>query len=61
MQFQKITSSGKSKTITNILIKFVLAFLLFFIAVVLINKIDFPSPSKKIEKTIPNENLKVVK
>ena len=36
-------------------------FLLFFIAVVLFDKIDFPSPNKAIEKIIPNENLKIVK
>jgi len=38
-----------------------LAFLLFFIAVILFDKIDFPSPNKVIEKIIPNENLKIVK
>ena len=26
-----------------------------------LNKIDFPSPAKKIEKTISNENFKIVK
>jgi len=27
----------------------------------LVDKIDFPAPNKKIEKIIPNENLKIVK
>ena len=27
----------------------------------LLNKIDFPAPKKTIEKTIPNENFKIVK
>ena len=29
--------------------------------VVLLGKIDFPSPNKEIEKIIPNEKLKIVK
>ena len=61
MQFQKNTSISKSKTLIKISIKVVLVFLLFFIAIVLIDKIDFPSPNKAIEKIIPNENLKIVK
>ena len=34
---------------------------LFFIAIVLFDKVDFPSPNKAIEKIIPNENLKIIK
>ena len=30
-------------------------------AVLLLGKIDFPSPNKEIEKIIPNEKLKIVK
>jgi len=61
MQFQKNTSISKSNALIKITIKVVLVFLLFFIAIVLFDKIDFPSPNKEIEKIIPNENLKVVK
>ena len=61
MQFQKNTSISKSNVLIKITIKVVLFFLLFFIAIVLFDKIDFPSPNKAIEKIIPNENLKVVK
>ena len=32
-----------------------------FGAVILLGKVDFPSPIKEIEKIIPNENLKIVK
>ena len=32
-----------------------------FLAVILVGKIDFPAPNKKIEKTIPNENFKTIK
>jgi hypothetical protein len=61
MQFQKNTSISKANALIKIIIKVFLVFLLFFIAVILFDKIDFPSPNKAIEKIIPNENLKIVK
>ena len=61
MQFQKNTSIGKQGTLIRILIKVLLVFFLFSILIVLIDKIDFPYPNKKIEKIIPNENLKIIK
>jgi len=61
MQFQKNTSISKSNALIKITIKVALVFLLFFIVIVLFDKIDFPSPNKAIEKIIPNENLKIVK
>lgn len=61
MQFIKKTSSGKLTAIGKILTKIVLAFFVLFLGVILISKIDFPAPNKKIEKIIPNEKLKVVK
>tara|TARA_B110000263_G_scaffold236550_1_gene236000 strand:+ start:1624 stop:1764 length:141 start_codon:yes stop_codon:yes gene_type:complete len=45
----------------KLLIKVFIVLLLFFGLIILIDKIDFPSPNKKIEKTISNENLKIVK
>ena len=61
MQFQKKTSISKTNALIKIIIKVFLVFLLFFIVVILFDKIDFPSPNKAIEKIIPNENLKIVK
>ena len=61
MQFEKKTRAGSMSVITKLLIKVVLIFLAFLIAVVLIDRIDFPSPIKKIEKVISNENFKIVK
>ena len=61
MQLQRNTSISKYNVLIKIIIKVVLVFLLFFIVVVLFDKIDFPSPNKAIEKIIPNENLKIVK
>jgi len=59
MQFIKKTSS--SRNILGLLIKLALFFLVLFVIVFLLNKINFPAPSKEIEKIIPNENFKVVK
>ncbi len=61
MQFHKKTSGGKYAFSIKILIKATLLFLFLFLVIVLIDKIDFPKPNKKIEKIIPNENLKIVK
>ena len=61
MQFEKKTRAGSVSSITKLLIKVVLIFLTLLIVVVLIDRIDFPSPTKKIEKVIPNENFKIVK
>ena len=58
MQFSKNTSTGTSK---SFLIKVILVLIIIIVAVVLLGKIDFPSPNKEIEKIIPNEKLKIVK
>ncbi len=59
MQFIKKTSSRVS--IIGIIIKIALVLVIILGIVFLLNKIDFPSPKKEIEKEIPNENFKVVK
>ena len=61
MQFTKKTSSGKLTTIGKFLLKFVIVVFVLFLGVILISKIDFPAPNKKIEKIIPNENFKTIK
>ena len=58
MQFSKNTSNGTSK---GLLIKMILVLIIITCAVILLGKIDFPSPNKEIKKNIPNENLKIVK
>jgi len=52
---------SKSKSSLILLIKVALILVVAFFAVVILNKIDFPSPNKKIEKIIPDENLKIIK
>ncbi len=61
MQFYKKTRAGKYSLLIKFLLKAAILFLILFIAIVLIDKIEFPVPNKKIEKIIPNENLKIVK
>ena len=61
MQFTKKTRSGKLTTIGKFLIKVILVVFVLFLVVILISKIDFPAPNKKIEKIVPNENFKSIK
>ena len=59
MQFTRNTSY--SKNTARIIIKLSLVVVLFFGAIFLLSKIDFPAPKNEIEKIIPNENFKIVK
>jgi len=61
MQFTKKTSQEKTKNTGGLLIKVILSAFVIFSIIVLLNKIELPSPNKKIEKIIPNENFKTVK
>ncbi len=61
MQLSKNTSTGKIGNLFRTLIKITLFLIIIFVVVTLLNKIDFPSPSKEIEKIISNEKLKIVK
>ena len=61
MEFEKKTTIGNPKGIFGIMIKIILLIFILVISIVLIDRINFPSPTKKIEKVIPNENFKIVK
>ncbi len=61
MQFTKKTSSGRLTSIGKLLTKVVLVVFVLFLGIILISRIDFPAPNKKIEKIIPNENFKTIK
>ena len=61
MQFHKKTSVSKSGFLIKILFKVLILFFVVVFLVVLVDKINFPHPNKKIEKIISNENFKVVK
>ena len=58
MQLSNNTSTGKSK---NLLIKVALILVAIIVVISLLNKIDFPSPNKEIEKIISNVKIKIVK
>ena len=61
MEFQKKTSVGRVGNFMKILIKGAFFFIILLLLIVLVDKINFPYPNKKIEKIVPNENFKVVK
>ena len=59
MQFIKKTSLRTN--ILGLIIKVALVLVVMLGIVFLLNKIDFPTPKKEIEKIISNENFKIVK
>ena len=61
MQFYKKTSIGSSINPLKIIIKVVVILTIVFGILLLVSKINFPSPNELIEKKIPQENLKIVK
>tara|TARA_B100001173_G_C15769844_1_gene454592 strand:- start:211 stop:393 length:183 start_codon:yes stop_codon:yes gene_type:complete len=60
MQFVKNTSSGKASMIA-LVIKIIIGLGFILGIIFFLSTVDFPTPKKKIEKIIPNENFKVVK
>ena len=58
MLLSRNTSTGKNK---SLLIKIILILFIIFGAIVMLSKIDFPTPNKEIKKIISNEKLKIIK
>ena len=61
MQSSKNTSISNRGKNLNVLIKVISFLAIIIVAIILLSKIDFPSPNKEIKKIIPNEKLKIVK
>ena len=61
MQFTKNTSKARLTKLVKLLIKVFLVIFVLYLGVILLNKIEFPAPIKKIEKIIPNDNFKTIK
>ena len=61
MHFSKITSDRGKRGLLSFFIKAILILIIIVGSIVMLGKIDFPSPIKEIEKFIPNEKLKIVK
>ena len=58
MQFSQNTSNRSG---ISLLIKIACVLIIFIVGIVLLGKIEFPSPNKDIKKIIPNDKLKIVK
>ena len=61
MQSLKNTSTRRKNSLLTILIKIMFSLIVIVGIVIILNKIDFPSPNKEIEKIISNEKIKIVK
>ena len=59
MQFVKKTSLRRN--ILGLVFRLALVFIVILGVIFLLNKIEYPSPNKEIEKIIPNENFKIIK
>ena len=59
MQFYKKTSSRKS--LVGIVTKLTMILVIILVTVFFLNKMEFPTPKKDIQKIIPNEKFKIVK
>ena len=60
MQIYKKTRS-RTYSFLSFVIKILIILVIFAGIIFLLNKINFPTPNKVIEKIIPNENFKIVK
>ena len=60
MQIYKKTRS-RSYSFLSLVVKILIILVIFAGVIFLLNKINFPTPNKVIEKIIPNENFKIVK
>ena len=61
MQLSKITSDRSNRSLLSFFFKAILILIIIVGSIVMLGKVDFPSPNKEIEKIIPNEKLKIVK
>ena len=61
MQFKKKTSFALNSSILRTILKLVTILGILFLVIMLLDKIEFPYPSKDIKQIIPNENFKVIK
>ena len=60
MEFQRKNNSIIGK-LRGPLVKISFILIILVGLIYALGEIDFPAPNKKIEKTIPNENFKIVK
>ena len=58
---QQLGSKFQPKTNRNLVIKIILIILIFFLGIFLLDKIDFPVPTKLIKQEISNDKLITLK
>tara|TARA_B100001013_G_scaffold268465_1_gene169962 strand:- start:608 stop:793 length:186 start_codon:yes stop_codon:yes gene_type:complete len=61
MQLRLQRKTNKNLVIRNLVIKTILIFLVFFLGIFLIDKVDFPVPKKFIKQEISNDKLITLK
>ena len=61
MEFQRKNNNSIIGKLRGPIVKLTFILILLVGFVFALGSIDFPSPNKKIEKIIPNENFKIVK
>tara|TARA_Y100000590_G_scaffold435078_1_gene554096 strand:- start:592 stop:777 length:186 start_codon:yes stop_codon:yes gene_type:complete len=61
MEFQRKNNNSFIGRLRGPLVKITIIVLVLFCSIYALGSVEFPSPNKKIEKIIPNENFKIVK
>ena len=61
MQLRLQPKTNKNLVIRNLVIKIILIFLVFFLGIFLLDKVDFPAPKKFIKQEISNDKLITLK
>jgi hypothetical protein len=61
MQLRLQPRTNKNLVVRNLVIKIILIFLVFFLGIFLLDKVDFPVPQKFIKQEISNDKLITLK
>ena len=61
MQLRLKPRTSRNLISRNLIIKTILIFLVFFLGIFLLDKIDFPTPTKLIKQEISNDKLITLK
>ena len=61
MQLRLQPRTNKNLISRNLAIKIILIFLVFFLGIFLLDRIDFPTPTKPIKQEISNDKLITLK
>ena len=57
----QLRSRYKPRTNRNLIIKIILILLVLFLGIIMLDKIDFPAPTKLIRQEISNDKLIILK